>query len=77
MSNHIHSWIDGHLALRERAYQVRGAIQLDSGARWPRTTGADVIAIAALFDHAARVNGTPQPRAASESPGPTGPTNRD
>ncbi len=59
MSAHIHSWIDGHLAVRHRAYETRGAIQLDSGARWPRTTGADVIAIAAMFDDAILINGTP------------------
>ena len=29
MSHHIHSWIDGHLAVRERAYETRGAIELD------------------------------------------------
>ena len=54
MSAHIQSWIDGHLAVRERAYQVRGAIELTGGARWPRTTGADVVAIAAVFDGAVR-----------------------
>src|SRR5277367_1741582 len=59
MSAHIQSWIDGHLAVRERAYQVRGAIELTGGARWPRTTGADVVAIAAVFDRAVRTNGAP------------------
>jgi hypothetical protein len=59
MSAHIHSWIDGHLAVRQRAYETRGAIQLDSGARWPRTTGADVVAIAAVFDDAVHLHGTP------------------
>ena len=59
MSQHIHTWIDAHLAVRARAYETRGSIQLDSGAQWPRTTGADVIAIAALFDHAVRLHGTP------------------
>ena len=52
MSAHIHSWIDGYTALRARAYEMRGAIELDSGPRWPRTTGEDVIAIAAIFDAA-------------------------
>ena len=59
MSQHIHTWIDAHLAVRARAYEMRGSIQLDSGAQWPRTTGSDVIAIAALFDHAVRLHGTP------------------
>ena len=59
MSAHIHSWIDGYAAVRARAYETRGAIELDTGARWPRTTGEDVIAIAALFDGAIRVHGTP------------------
>ncbi|MBV8757171.1 MAG: hypothetical protein JO257_07855 [Deltaproteobacteria bacterium] len=42
-----------------RAYETRGAIELDRGARWPRTTGSDVIIIAALFDPAIRAHGTP------------------
>ena len=59
MSQHIHSWVDGHLAIRERAYETRGSIEIDSGARWPRTTGAVAIAIAALVDPAVRRHGTP------------------
>ena len=59
MSSNIHSWIDGHLALRQRAYETRGGIELEDGARWPRTTGADVVAIAALVDHPVRAHGTP------------------
>ena len=59
MSQHIHSWLDGHLVVRDRAYQTRGFVQLESGARWPRTTGADVVAIAALVDAAAKRYGTP------------------
>src|SRR5437764_5326778 len=59
MSAYIHSWIDGYVALRARAYEMRGAIELDSGARWPRTTGDDAIAIAALFDGPIRGHGTP------------------
>ena len=59
MSAHIHSWIDGHLAVRHRAYEVRGFVELSpSSARWPRTTGADVIMVAALLDPALRANGT-------------------
>ena len=59
MSSDIRSWIDGHLALRQRAYETRGGIELDDGSHWPRTTGADVIAIAALVDPWIRGNGTP------------------
>ena len=57
MSANIYSWIDGHLAARRRAYETRGAIELDGGARWPRTIGADVISIAAVFDDAVRTHG--------------------
>ena len=59
MSSNIYSWIDGHLALRQRAYETRGGIELDDGSHWPRTTGADGIAIAALVDPSVRANGTP------------------
>jgi len=63
MSSHIHTWTDGHLAVRERAYEGRGFVEINSethaAARWPRTTGADVIAIAAVLDPAVRANGTP------------------
>ena len=54
----IHSWVDGFLTLREHAFATRGAIELDSGARWPRTTGDDVVTIAALFDPAIRDYGS-------------------
>jgi hypothetical protein len=59
MTAHVDTWTDGYLAVRGRAYETRGSIELDSGARWPRTTGQDVVAIAALFDRALRVHGTP------------------
>jgi hypothetical protein len=59
MSSHIHSWVDGHLAVRERAYETRGGVELDGGPRWPRTTAADVIAIGGLVDPAIIKNGTP------------------
>lgn len=58
MSAHIHNWTDGYLALRARAFETRGSIETDTGARWPRSTGEDVIAIAAIFDHAVRLHGT-------------------
>lgn len=55
----IHSWSDGYLATRYRAFETRGFVELDSGERWPRTNGEDVIAIAALFDRAIKAHGTP------------------
>lgn len=58
MSEHVHTWIDGYVAIRDRAYETRGSIELDSGARWPRTTGEDVVAIAAIFDAAVHLHGT-------------------
>ena len=59
MTAHIHSWTDGYLAVRARAFETRGSIELDTGSRWPRTTGEDVVAIAALFDHAVRAYTSP------------------
>ena len=47
----IRSWSDGFSALRRRASDVRGWIELDTDApdrRWPRTTGLDAIVIAAF-----------------------------
>ncbi|MBV8758190.1 MAG: hypothetical protein JO257_12965 [Deltaproteobacteria bacterium] len=58
MTADIYNWIDGYIALRHRAFQTRGFIELDTGARWPRTTGEEVVAIAALFDPAVRANAT-------------------
>ena len=49
----IRSWADGYAALRARTESLRGSIELNPGTteaeRWPRTTGGDVIAIAAFF----------------------------
>ncbi len=59
MSNHIDSWAGGYLAVRDEAIASRGAVELDSGARWPCTTGDDVVTIAALFDQSVRDAGTP------------------
>lgn len=59
MSQHIQSWLDGVAALRERAFATRGFVELEGGPRWPRTTGADVIAIAVVFDRPIKRNGTP------------------
>ena len=59
MSQHIQSWLEGLVALRERAFATRGFVEREGGPRWPRTTGADVIAIAAVFDPAIKRNGTP------------------
>ncbi|MEJ7598515.1 MAG: hypothetical protein WKG01_11445 [Kofleriaceae bacterium] len=48
------SWTELYIALRQRAEAVRGFIELDSDTppppRWPRTTGADVLAIVATID---------------------------
>ena len=41
------------------AIATRGAIELDTGAKWPRTTGDDVVTIAALFDPSVRDSATP------------------
>jgi hypothetical protein len=51
----IRSWSDGYAALRKRASDTRGWIELDTDApdrRWPRTTGLDVILIASFIDTA-------------------------
>lgn len=49
----IRSWNDGYAALRRRAGEARGWIELASDApdrRWPRTTGLDAIVIASFID---------------------------
>lgn len=51
----IRSWSDGYAALRRRAGDMRGWIELETEApdrRWPRTTGLDVIVIASFIDKA-------------------------
>jgi hypothetical protein len=58
----VDTWTDGYLVLRHRAFDARGAVELDTGERWPRTTGEDVVAIAALFDPAMRRHATPGAR---------------
>ncbi|HEY4177975.1 MAG TPA: hypothetical protein VGM90_14105 [Kofleriaceae bacterium] len=54
MSDEINNWLNAYLVLREVAIESRGIDEIDVGAdvapRWPRTTGADVIAIAAFID---------------------------
>jgi hypothetical protein len=57
--HHIDNWADGYLALRDESIASRGAVELDSGTRWPCTTGDDVVTIAALFDPSVRNVGTP------------------
>jgi hypothetical protein len=63
MSRPIHNWIDGYVTIRDHAYESRGFVEVDSEtldvARWPRTTGADVIAIAAVVDPFVVRHGTP------------------
>jgi hypothetical protein len=49
-----HDWNDAYVVLKHRAEEVRGFIEVNPGTpdweRWPRTIGADVIAIAAVVD---------------------------
>jgi hypothetical protein len=54
MFHPIHNWTDGFIAVRTRAIAARGVIELDDGSKWPRTTGDDVVLIAALFDPSVR-----------------------
>lgn len=48
----IRDWSDGFIALKARAAELRGFIEQAPGTtdreRWPRTTGADAVAIAAF-----------------------------
>lgn len=50
----IREWSDGYVALKRRAESLRGFVELNPDTqdreKWPRTTGADVIAIAAFID---------------------------
>lgn len=54
MSTLITSWLRAYEAMQSHAMASRGAIELNPGTedavRWPRTIGADVIAIAAVID---------------------------
>jgi hypothetical protein len=52
MSTQITSWLRAFHVLRTSAMEARGYVEVgdDPSARWPRTIGADVIAIAAVFD---------------------------
>ncbi len=54
MSIQITTWLRAFFALQASAMESRGFIEIDAGtddvARWPRTSGHDVIAIAALID---------------------------
>ena len=58
MSIPITSWLRAFFALQECASDSRGSDELrineDDVLRWPRTTGSDVIAIAAIFDPSLR-----------------------
>jgi hypothetical protein len=55
----IRTWLDGYLALRHRAFETRGSIELDTGDRWPRTTGGEALTIAAAFDAVVLKHTTP------------------
>ena len=63
MTISINNWTDGYLALSQRAVDVRGQEQDHaedgSAVQWPRTTGADAIEIAAVFDPAVRSYASP------------------
>jgi hypothetical protein len=54
MSIEITTWLRAFFALQASAMESRGFVEVDVGednaARWPRTTGNDVIAIASLID---------------------------
>lgn len=54
MSIEITTWLRAFFALQASAMESRGFVELNSGTddvvRWPRTTGADVVAIAAVLD---------------------------
>ncbi len=60
MTTPIHNWFDGCLLLRLHALDEVGAIALDAGERWPRTTGTQVMAIATAFTPAVRANAGPR-----------------
>jgi hypothetical protein len=89
----IHDWSDAYLELKHRAESIRGWVELNSDTpdwiRWPRTTSADVIAIAALLDpHVRQLRSSPATlrrwtacmhdvsRFALKAPGDTYPENR-
>lgn len=60
MTATINNWTEAFVVLRQRAEAMRGFFELEPGTsdstRWPRTTGADVLAIVALVDpHVARL----------------------
>jgi hypothetical protein len=61
MSIEITSWLRVFFAVRERAAELRGLCEWSAGTSerraWPRTTGADAIAIVSVFDPAIRLRG--------------------
>ncbi len=53
MSNAIHTWVDAYVATVHHLEASRGNVELEGASgvrRWPRTTGHDVIIVAALLD---------------------------
>ena len=63
MLTSIDDWPSVYRALKQRAEAMRGAVELHVGTadhvRWPRTTGADVVAISAVVDqHVRRLRAT-------------------
>lgn len=55
----IRTWSDGYLELRRRIMADRGAVALSDGTRWPRASGEQVAAIAAVFTPALLSNAAP------------------
>ncbi|HEY0251903.1 MAG TPA: hypothetical protein VGC41_10270 [Kofleriaceae bacterium] len=53
----VSNWTDGYFSVHARAVEARGEDCLDD-VRWPRTTGADAIAIVALYDDAIMEHGS-------------------
>lgn len=58
MSIAVTSWLRAFFALREHAMDCRGFVEMPDGddevIRWPRTLGADVVAITGLLDPSVR-----------------------
>jgi hypothetical protein len=53
----IHRWTDVYVELKRRLEELRGFVEIENAPgvrRWPRTTGHDVIAIAAVLDQRLR-----------------------
>lgn len=61
MSAPIHTWLDGYLALRHRAFDERGSIVLSTGERWPRTgTPPSVVEVGSVVGDGGTSRSTPR-----------------